>query len=103
MSTIQCHIPYPFRLANSPEKFRHIAIKQNIAKNEDIIFNIHNQTLHLRTLIYDSGNTQIQDSQETKLIFKEPQFKKLCYQPQHSLTIKQKLKSRFCYLPSYPC
>ena len=34
-----------------------------------------------------SGNTQIPDSQETKLIFKETQFKKLCYQPQHNLTI----------------
>ena len=53
MSTIRCHIAYPFRLANSPEKFCQITIKPNIAKNEDIIFNIHNQTLHLRTL-YDS-------------------------------------------------
>ena len=34
-----------------------------------------------------SDNTQIPDSQETKLIFKEPQFKKLGYQPQHNLTI----------------
>ena len=50
MSTIQCHIAYPFRLANSPEKFCQITIKKNIAKNEDIIFNIHNQTLHLWTL-----------------------------------------------------
>ena len=37
-----------------------------------------------------TGNTQIPDSQETKLIFKKPQFKKLCYQPQHNLTIQQK-------------
>ena len=87
MSTIQCHIAYPFRLANSPEKFCQITIKQNIAKNEDFIFNIHNQTLHYELFTTHSGDTQIPDSQETKLIFKEPQFKKLCYQPQRNLTI----------------